>query len=230
MNNSYFPFQALGYQCNPFRAVTNEEWVRLAVLHPQVEAALAAGFEHLQVLGEKGHGKTTTLLAIEAHFKAKGQRTAYEHLEVDEYRYTTQLEALDLFCLDEAQRLTPVERVRLLETLLKEKSLHVVLGSHEDFGPAFARRGLTLTTLQFETVPLAQVEAVVGRRLSYFALAPDQPTVKPTSEAIAALYARFGADMRKIEQALYEAYQVAAGRPGVKEIDEVLVGKIIEGP
>lgn len=228
MTNVYFPFHALGYQCNPFRAVTNEEWVALAVLHPQVEAALVTSFEHLQVLGEKGHGKTTTLLAIADHYKRAGKRTAYEHLEVGEQHYKTSLARLDLFCLDEVQRLIPAERMRLIGSLLKEKGLHMVLGSHEDFGPLFNRHGLTLTTLQFETVPLTHVEAVVRRRLEYFALTLGQPGVRPTPEAIAALYNRYGSDVRRIEQALYEAYQYAAARPEVREIDEAVVKIIMD--
>jgi hypothetical protein len=52
--------------------------------------------------------------------------------------------------------------------------------------------------------------------------------VKPTPGAIAALYARFGADVRRIEQALYEAYQYAVVRPEMREIDEGVVRKVID--
>ena len=30
MTNRYFPFHALGLQCNPFRVLTNEEWAEIA--------------------------------------------------------------------------------------------------------------------------------------------------------------------------------------------------------
>jgi hypothetical protein len=227
--NSYFPFHALGYQCNPFRAVTDQEWVAVAVLHPQAAALLAQDPAHLQVIGEKGHGKTTLLLDLAARARAHGQRAAYEHLEIDARHYTTLLGSLDFFCLDEAQRLIPSERARLLTTLKSQLNLHTVIGTHEDLSPLFAKYGLPLATLPLETVPPAHIEAVIHRRLTYFALSPGQPATAPTPHAIAALHRLFGADLRKIEQVLYEVYQQAAARGetseiGVEEIEAVMKG------
>jgi hypothetical protein len=208
--NPYFPFHTLGYQCNPFRALTDTEWVDIVVPHPQVKAMLADPPAHLQVIGEKGHGKTTTLLYIAAHARANGQRAAYEHLEVEARHYTTSPTGLDLFCLDEAQRLAPTERTRLLTTLVENKNLRTVIGTHEDLSPLFDHYHLPLVTLQLETVPLTHVEAVIRRRLDYFVLNPAQPGTVPTPQALAALHHYFGANLRKIEQVLYEVYQQAA--------------------
>jgi hypothetical protein len=218
--NPYFPFHALGYQCNPFRAVTDVEWVAVAVPHPQVAIMMVNPPAHLQVIGEKGHGKTTTLLYLAAQARANGQQAAYEHLEIEARHYNTPLNGLDLFCLDEAQRLAPTERTRLLTTLIENKNLHTVIGTHEDLTPLFDRYQLPLTTLQLETVPLVHVEAVIRRRLDYFALHPGQPATTPTPQAIAALHHHFGADLRKIEQVLYEVYQQAAERGDAGEIRE----------
>ena len=75
MPNPYFPFHALGYQGNPFRAVTDDEWVALAILPDSIETVV--NHPHLQILGDKGHGKTTTLLALAARFQKQNQVVAY---------------------------------------------------------------------------------------------------------------------------------------------------------
>src|SRR5262245_45267305 len=45
----FFPFHAIGFQCNPFRALTDEEWAAVAVLPADLQEALARGFDHLQI-------------------------------------------------------------------------------------------------------------------------------------------------------------------------------------
>ena len=101
MTNPFFPFHALGFQCNPFRAVTDSEWVDLAILPDSIPA----DFVHLQLLGDQGHGKTTALLALTARFS----RSAYEHLEVDQDQFTTPLDWESLGELFLVGVLTPAE-------------------------------------------------------------------------------------------------------------------------
>lgn len=212
MPNPYFPFHALGYQCNPFRAVTDAEWVALAVLPPEVEAV--AGVPYLQVLGDKGHGKTTTLLTLTERFRQQGLKAAYEHLEVEADHFITPLSGLDVFVLDEAQRLTSSERHRLLTANLGR----LVLAGHEDLTPLFKRFGLSLTTIYFDTTTLEHFSNVVARRLDYFALPDVAQRAGVTPEALAYLYATFGADVRHSEQVLYEAFESVKGREGVEAV------------
>lgn len=211
MSNLYFPFHRLGYQCNPFRAVTDAEWVALAIVPESIEQVLSQ--PNFQILGDKGHGKTTTLLALAARFGAQGQRVAYEHLEVEQNRFITDLAGLDIFLLDEAQRLTKRERERLLGGRLR-----LILASHEDLTPLFTRFGLRLATVQFDSAPLAHVTAVLERRLAFFALAGSSQRVAIQPEAIQLLHTTFGADVRKIELALYEVFEEIKSREGIAAI------------
>ena len=206
MTNPFFPFHALGFQCNPFRAVTDSEWVDLAILPDSIPA----NFVHLQLLGDQGHGKTTALLALAARF----DHCTYEHLEIDQDHFTTPLDGLRIFFLDEAQRLSARERERLFSKI-KDVGLRVALGTHEDFSTSFADRGWPLTTTYLDTVPRSHVEAVIRRRLSYFALNPNRPHATLTPEAIAYLHQTFGADLRLIENVLYEVFEE------LKEIGEI---------
>ena len=50
----FYPFDALGFQCNPFRSLTRQEAADLAVLPDELPGILAQRFTHLQILGDKG--------------------------------------------------------------------------------------------------------------------------------------------------------------------------------
>ncbi len=209
MTNPFFPFHALGFQCNPFRAVTDSEWIDLAILPDSIPA----DFVHLQLLGDRGHGKTTALLALAARFS----RSAYEHLEVEQDHFTTLLDGLDIFFLDEAQRLNPRERGRFFSTMA-QTGLRAALGSHEDFSLSFADRGWPLTTIHLDKAPCSHVDAVIRRRLSYFALNPNRPHATLAPEAIAYLHQTFGADLRMIENVLYEVFEELREIGEIREI------------
>jgi chromosomal replication initiation ATPase DnaA len=221
-NNPYFPFHAIGFRCNPFRAVTDDEWVDIAVLPKPVAEIATKGFVNLQVLGEKGCGKTTTLLALAAQFKREGKRIAYEHIEEGRRQFTTEFGGLDVFLLDEAQRLSERERERLLAALSENgDGLHAVIGSHDDLTPFFARRDLPLTTVRYDTTTLAHLSAAIQGRLAYFALDADVPvTLSP--EATRYLHETFGGDIRAVEMLLYEVFQRLRerGEIGVEMLSE----------
>jgi hypothetical protein len=214
VSNPYFPFHHLGFQCNPFRAVIDAEWIELAILPDFIPT----DFIHLQILGDKGRGKTTALLKLSSLF----DQAAYEHLEVDQDRFITRLDGLSIFLLDEAQRLNARERERLFSKI-KDTGLRVVLGSHEDYSPRFAKHGWPLTTVRLETVPRAHVAAVIRRRLNYFALRSEQPALDLTPAAIAYLHQQYGADLRLIENVLYEVFEQLKGMGSITAIDEALI-------
>lgn len=204
MRDLYFPFQALGFRCNPFRALDDAEWAAVAVMPPAVAAAAASG-DHLQILGAMGRGKTTALLALAARLRTARQRTAYEYLAEGQTRLTTDVAAVEVFLLDEAQRLSTRERGRLLSAAVG--GLRLMVSSHSDLGPQFARRGLALATVRLGATEPGTLAAVLERRLAYFALDPAQPGVKLEPEAVDVLHARYGSDLRAIERLLYEVFQ-----------------------
>jgi replication-associated recombination protein RarA len=223
MSSPYFPFHALGYRCNPFRALTDDEWAEVAVI-PEDAAAPAGGSGHMQVLGRMGRGKSTLLRGLAARLGAEGRRVAYEYLPEGERRFRTEASGLNLLFLDEAQRLGPRERDRLL-SLAGKDGLRLVLGSHEDFSAFFRRRGLPLTTLSLDRCSEAHFRAVLHRRLEYFALGADS-RVTLAEEAVRHLWSVFGSDLRAAERVLYEVFQQLP-RPvpmGVEELRERLRG------
>jgi chromosomal replication initiation ATPase DnaA len=209
--NTYFPFHALGLRCNPFRALTEEEWGDLALLPAELLALDPAA--HVQILGERGHGKTSLLMGLAAHGRRRGKKLAYEYLAAGQNEFKTSLAGLDVFLLDEAQRLKGRERGRLLaEILSSDRAPRLILSSHADLAPWFARRHLNLASLRLTAAGVDHLRAVVERRLAYFAL-PGGPGVTLAPEAFNYLHRRFGGNLRAVEQLLYEACQQLTG-PG----------------
>ncbi len=204
MRDPYFPFHALGFQSNPFRALTDEEWTAIVVLPDPVLRAVASG-GHLQVLGELGRGKTSTLLGLAEHFRRAGCAVAYEYLPIGQDTFKSMLAGLEVFLFDEAQRLRPDERRRLMRAA--PGGLRLILGSHEDLTALFNGAGLSLSTVRLEVSGQAHLESILTRRLDYFALPNCQPGVTLDPSAAPYLEATFGTNLRAMERFLYEVFQ-----------------------
>jgi hypothetical protein len=205
MTHRYFPFHALGLRCNPFRALTDDEWAEIAILPSELAMFYDGDSAHLQVLGEAGRGKTTTLLGLTAYFRRMGRCATYEYLADGQHRFSTETRDLDLFCLDEAQRLIERER-RRLAAILRRGHLRVVLGSHEDWCRFFRCHALSLATLNLDVGTEGHFRAALERRLEYFAIR-GSPEVAFTFEAVRYLWETRGGNLRAAERLLYEVFQ-----------------------
>ncbi|MEP7356005.1 MAG: hypothetical protein ABI847_02040 [Anaerolineales bacterium] len=203
MPNPYFPFHDLGFRANPFRALDDAEWADIVVLPPAALQAAETG-RHLQVIGERGHGKTSTLLGLGAHLRRAGQTTRYEYLPEQQEAFQSALNGIDVFLLDEAQRLNGPERARLLRAAPAHR---LILGSHEDLTQLFAAANQPLATLRPEAGGRPHLEAVLARRLAYFALSPGSPAITLDDSAVTFLLQTYGPDLRSIQWFLYEIFQ-----------------------
>jgi len=231
MQRPFFHFPHIGYSRNPFGALTDEEWTAIAVLPPVIERILANGFDHLQLLGPMGIGKSTTLLALQAWFVAaqkessrrdaetqrrKGgpvarpqdahpsNRIVYEYLPEGQRHFVTDTNKLDLFLLDEAQRLNWWQRRKLMKAA---SHLRLIISSHEDLTPLFAKKDMNLTSVDLSgEMDEGWITAVIHKRLSYFAI-PNQPHATLTPTAITYLVETFGQNLRQMEYFLYEVWQ-----------------------
>jgi len=220
MQRPFFHFPHIGYSRNPFGALTDEEWAAIAVLPPVIERFLEDGFDHLQILGPMGIGKSTTLLALQAWFTEiphrRGETGArpqyahppnsivYEYLPEGQRHFVTDTNNLDLFLLDEAQRLNWWQRRKLMKAA---SHLQLIISSHEDLTPLFAKKGLNLTGVDLSgEMDEGWITAVIHKRLSYFAI-PNQPHAILTPAAITDLVETFGQNLRQMEYFLYEVWQ-----------------------
>lgn len=203
MPQRFFPFHDLGLQANPFRTLTHEEWLAVTVLPREISQLLESEIGHLQFRGRKGCGKTTVLYSVEAHLRQAERRVAYERVAEDADRFSAPIEGLEFFLLDEAQRLTPAERHRLLAAA---PGLCLIIGNHEDFTRQFRRRGLSLLTINLDGMMFSELATILERRLAYFSLT-GSPSHSFSASALTFLRRRYAPDLRAAELFLYEYFQ-----------------------
>lgn len=194
---SGLPFFHLNLRRNPFGELTAAERTTLAIV--ECDAAL----QHLksprsviQVVGERGYGKTTHLLALAAQFP----ENAYVHIPEGQHAaIPAQGEPL---LIDEAQRMT---RVQQWTTFRSQRRL--VLGTHSDFEPALRRAGrpvLTIAANQFTDA--TRVQNLLNARIE--SVRRDAGSIPQISEATASLlFKQYGSDIRSIEHSMYLTFQ-----------------------
>jgi len=205
----FFFHHTLGFRRNPFGALADDEWIAVAILPDTITKLLFTNFTHLQLLGSMGAGKTTSLRKLTDHYAQSNRRVAYEYLAQGERVMKTDTAVLDILLLDEAQRLNRRSRRKLLASAAQfsGKGLQLILSSHEDLTPHFARRNLPLVTIDLnETHTLAHYERLLAHRLAYFAL-PGAVHTRLAPDAMRWLYEMFYPNMRDAEYFLYDVWQ-----------------------
>lgn len=190
-------FSYLNLRRNPFGELTVAERTAGAIV--DCDAALrhlALPRSVVQVIGEKGFGKTTHLLALAAHFV----ENAYVH--IPEGQRAAIPETGEPLLIDEAQRMTLLQRWR---TFRSDRRL--ILGTHTDFESALRRAGrpiLTIAANQFTDE--LRVHTLLNARVQAARRADGQiPAI--TISTASKLFAQFGSDIRSMEHAMYDTFQ-----------------------
>ena len=159
-----------------------------AYLQPLAEERIA-----VQVLGDKGHGKTTHLLALRENFRD----APYLHVAEGE-RPTSFPEGEPLF-LDELQRVPREARRALFRS-----SRALVLGTHRDFEGELRRAGLRVETLRpGGLLSRARLGRILERRFEWARRGPG-PIPEVRSATILRLLEQYGSDVRAMEHDLFE--------------------------
>lgn len=209
----YFPFFRFNLHRNPFGTLSRAEQVAVTVPPAAVERILTQPTVHIQVLGRKGRGKSTTLHYLQFRMQLAGQRTAYERIPRWQWHYDTPTDDLDVFALDEAQRLAPWQEARLF-LAQRRAGWRLIIGSHRDHRLAFALAGLPVVTVRVgRQTTLARLAEILARRLATFARGGD-PAVSFSADAVDYLHERFGSNLRRMNHALYDYFQDALHAPG----------------
>lgn len=208
----FSPLWDAGFVGNPFRALSETEWEEAAILPPAMRFVMANNdTDSVQILGTAGHGKSSALRAVIRDAQWTDRWVAYEYIPHGAQSFGASVEVDGWFCLDEAQRLNPRERERLIE-LCREKNLRLFLGSHEDLTPLFNRARLPLATITLDTPEPAHFDKVLQNRLSRFARS-GTPRASLTPDAFAFLRKRFGSDLRGAERFLFDVFQESVREP-----------------
>lgn len=225
-SNHYFPFEALGFHSNPFRALTDEEWATIAILPPEICDALQQD-THIQILGDAGHGKSTTLRGLVSQLGQQGKKVEYEYLPLGQHHFITPpsiIQNLDVFLLDEVQRLNRRQRNKLFSIVTKHH-VRLILGSHEDFEPRFSKNKLPITTIILDDIDPSFLGEMLTERLNYFRIGSNSP-VYFEADAIDYLLDRFRRNLRLMEYYLYEVFQHLADAQKTEPISATILTEI----
>ncbi|MCB0033584.1 MAG: hypothetical protein KDE51_06190 [Anaerolineales bacterium] len=158
----------------------------------------------MQLLGMKGAGKTTALRLMARRLQDKGYTAAYEYIPEGQRVFNTNTAAVEVFVLDEAQRLSLWQKRRLWKS---GRETRLLISSHQDVG-RWLKRPLTLNVEQLHTFDHWQT--MIERRLTYFAL-PEVERVTFSEAAVRSVYERFAPDFRTAEFFLYDLWERLEG-------------------
>ena len=191
------PFSQLNLRRNPFGELNVHERTVLAVVETR------AALQHLtmsrsvvQIVGEKGYGKTTHLLALATHFAS----ASYVHIPEGERIAIPKTG--EPILIDEAQRLTLMQRLQVFRS-----NRRLILGTHKDFEKDLrraARSVLTIAADQFTNE--SRIHTLLNARVQS-ARRTDGSIPTITMQTASRLFAQFGSDIRSIEHSLYHTFQ-----------------------
>lgn len=206
------PYRRAGFRSNPFRTLTDDEWLDVTVLPPAVDHLLSTD-KHVQISGRKGFGKSTLLRSMALLLSEDGQAIDYEYLPPGTHQFTAGLSRLDIYILDEAQRLTPNELIRLTQQV-RQNRVRLIYSTHISLRPLFGLAGLPTDHLHLSQRtypnPLDHIQQVIEKRLAYFAL-PDATYTSIDASGYGWLHNRFGVNIRDMLAFLYTVYQHVEG-------------------
>ncbi len=186
---------------NPFGEATLEDRKCLALLRVSPPPAQT----HLQIMGDAGHGKTSSLLALlgvieGARYVYVPDPTRPESPPLGRLRtWLGAMAATTPLLIDEAQRWPA-----LALWLLSWRRGTTVLATHDDLRDRWHRR---LETVQLVFVDDESLEQIIEGRLRWARRTPTAPVPRLAVGALRALRARHGACIRAIEDELYRLYQ-----------------------
>ena len=150
----------------------------------------------MQIVGEKGFGKTTHLLALASHFA----NNAYVH--IPEGESVAIPDAGEPLLVDEAQRLTFLQRLRIFRS-----DRRLILGTHTNFENDLRRAGRPVLTIAADRFTNEQrVHTLLNDRIQ-FARRDAGPIPSITLTTASNLFTQFGSDIRSIEHSMYHTFQ-----------------------
>jgi hypothetical protein len=195
--NSGLPFSHLNLWRNPFGEFTVAERTAIAIVDcGQAVRHLNQDRAVVQVIGEKGFGKTTHLLSIATYFSAN----AYVHIP-ERQRVAIPASGEPLL-IDEAQRLTILQRWQCFRSQRR-----LILGTHSNFEAQLRRAGrpvLTVAADQFTNETL--VHKLLNARIEFSRRNTGSiPSI--TIETARKLFKQFGSDIRSMEHTMYSIFQ-----------------------
>ncbi|MFC1588171.1 hypothetical protein ACFL54_07670 [Planctomycetota bacterium] len=119
-------YKQLGFHYNPFGTLDEDQMLTVTVLCTEMEELLQSSWDILEIIGDKGAGKTLYLHYLKHIYQQQGLAVEYEHLENPGQKVLGNYASCRVFFLDEAQRARRRQLVRILG-----KTEKLVTATHE---------------------------------------------------------------------------------------------------
>jgi hypothetical protein len=195
---------------NPFGELTRAERVEVAVVDVEgIAARVAVQRTAVQFVGDCGRGKTTRMLSLAERIPD----AAYTYLPED--GPCPPIPQGRVVLIDEAQRLPRHVRRSIFST-----GLPLVLATHRDLAGPLRRHGYAIHTQRIgQTNTPELVRKVLNRRIESSRRGPG-PIPEIRLDFARSLVARFGTDVRSIEDHLYELVQSQVTDHGQVRFDD----------
>jgi len=190
------PYADLNLRQNPFGELTVDDWAALAQVEVDAIVAKLSDPKYVvQFVGEKGHGKTTHLLALRSRFTS----AAYVHIPEGQ---RVQIPTGNPVLIDEAQRLTRWQQFSIFRP-----HAPLVLGTHHDFTKRLRLAGRTVETIHVQqSTDVHKLHRLVNARIAW-ARRTDGPLPSVTQQTAQELLQKFGPNIRGALHELYVTFQ-----------------------
>jgi hypothetical protein len=207
------PYHRWNLTRNPFGEWTRAERAELAVVeHLDVWIEMMNNPRvAIEFVGDCGFGKTTHLLAL---------MKTIPNIQYVYYPPTGRRPALPRWrplLIDEAQRMGYFRRREMLRG-----GGPIAIGSHISLSSNLRKSGFEVTTVNVE-LPMSptQINCILNRRIQACRLNQDQPLPLVDEAQALQLSYRFGGNLRRIEDFLYEQFQASIVQPGSFSRDDL---------
>jgi len=224
--NALERFSSMGLRGNPFRVLPVEQTAGFYApidagsrVTPETIAESSSTF--VQIVGQMGFGKSALLAAVQSHVEEAGSLCDRRYLAIDhDGTFEEPIEEVEVFFLDEAQRLHRKGRRAARLWRDAESGRRLIVTTHEDLRKSMGDDALTV---ELPRADAKLIEEVFRRRIAFSGGDPDAITLTP--QAARWLATRSKGALRWVEKVLYEVFQGVEVAKKI-EIDEKLLRKL----
>jgi len=218
----------MGLRGNPFRVLPPTELPQLYTPPlqgegPRADEIAGSRSRFIQILGDRGFGKSTLLAAVRGRLEEAGEPCEHRYFPpTHDGGFVEPAAGASVLLVDEAQRLGRKAR-RAARVWAEGGDRRLIATTHEDLRRAF---GDGVETLRLEKVDARMIERVFRRRLEH--AGADGESIRLTPRAARWLERAGGGCLRRVEELCYEVFQRVEPSPRLV-IDDKLLERLSRG-
>lgn len=203
------PYLRIKLNANPFQIIDDPELLKRIVdptLRKLAEELAADSIDVIEILGERGWGKSTLLQLIRAEVALSNSPLwAWSYIPPERSRVELPKLPFEGWIIDEAQRLNRASRRDVMQHVLNKR---LILGTHESYAPEAKTHNRPIRTVQLAAPTIDDLQAMLAQRVDAFAVEPIQITLDTKAAELALRFSE--QNRRTFEELLFEVFYQAA--------------------